>query len=131
MQENQQKILVVEDNPDIRSLVTKILSADGHHIFPATNGEDAIAILSANEIDMVLLDINLPGMSGLEVLSEIRTGSNKDYHEIPVIMISSRSGIEDIDQALEIGADSYLVKPFRGATVRDKVRTYGRSLLNA
>lgn len=131
MQEEQLKVLVVEDNPDIRSLVTKLLSADGHHIFSAKCGMDALAILKANAIDIVLLDINLPCKSGLDVLEEIRTATKKKYHEIPVIMISSRSSIEDIDLALSLGADSYLVKPFRGATVREKVRTYSKMAISA
>ena len=115
-------ILVVEDNQDVRDLVVQILNADGFHIFSAVDGENALAILNLNQIDLVLLDVMMPGISGLEVLSEIRTGSNKRIREVPVMMMTAKSGLEDIDQALALGANSYVVKPFRGITLREKVR---------
>lgn len=116
------KILVVEDNQDVRDLVVHILSADGFHVFAAPDGEHGLAILNSNHVDLVLLDVMMPGISGLEVLTEIRTGSNKKIREVPVMMITAKSGTDDIDQALAIGANSYLVKPFRGTTIREKVR---------
>lgn len=117
-----QKILVVDDNQDVRELVLHILSADGFHVFSASDGDQALAILGANEVDLVLLDVMMPGKSGLEVLSEIRNGSNKKLHEIPVVMITAKSTVEDIDKALALGASSYIVKPFRGTSIREKVR---------
>ena len=123
MAQEMKKILVVDDNQDVRDLIVHILSADGFHVFSATGGANGLAILKANEIDLVLLDVMMPEMSGLEVLEEIRNGSNKKIREIPVMMITAKSGTDDIDQALALGANSYLVKPFRGNTVREKVRT--------
>lgn len=117
------KVLVVDDNEDVRDLVVHILNADGFHVFSASEGLSALSILKANEIDLVLLDVMMPGMSGLEVLTEIRTGSDKKIREVPVMMITAKSSTEDIDKALAIGANSYVVKPFRGATIREKVRT--------
>lgn len=117
------KVLVVDDNEDVRDLVVHILSADGFHVFSASEGLNALSILKANDIDLVLLDVMMPGMSGLEVLTEIRTGSDKKIREVPVMMITAKSSTEDIDKALAIGANSYVVKPFRGATIREKVRT--------
>lgn len=117
------KVLVVDDNEDVRDLVVTILNADGFHVFSASEGLSALSILKANDIDLVLLDVMMPGMSGLEVLAEIRTGSDKKIREVPVMMITAKSSTEDIDKALAIGANSYVVKPFRGATIREKVRT--------
>jgi DNA-binding response OmpR family regulator len=117
------KVLVVDDNEDVRDLVVHILNADGFHVFSASEGLNALSILKANDIDLVLLDVMMPGMSGLEVLTEIRTGSDKKIREVPVMMITAKSSTEDIDKALAIGANSYVVKPFRGATIREKVRT--------
>ena len=117
------KILVVEDNQDVRDLVVHILSADGFHVYAAPDGENGLAILNSSHVDLVLLDVMMPGMSGLDVLTEIRTGSNKKIREVPVMMITAKSGTDDIDQALAIGANSYLVKPFRGTTIREKVRS--------
>lgn len=123
MAQEMKKILVVDDNQDVRDLIVHILSADGFHVFSAAGGANGLAILKANEIDLVLLDVMMPEMSGLEVLEEIRNGSNKKIREIPVMMITAKSGTDDIDRALALGANSYLVKPFRGNTVREKVRT--------
>jgi CheY-like chemotaxis protein len=123
MSQEIQSILVVDDNQDIRDLVVHILSADGFHLYSAADGESALAILNGNSIDLVLLDVMMPGISGLEVLDHIRNGSNKNIREIPVMMITAKSSTEDIDKALAIGANSYVVKPFRGATIREKVRT--------
>jgi two-component system alkaline phosphatase synthesis response regulator PhoP len=116
-------VLVVDDNQDVRDLVVHILSADGFHVYAAPDGESALAILKSNTVDLVLLDVMMPGISGLDVLREVRTGSQKQLHEIPVMMLTAKSSTEDIDQALAIGANSYVVKPFRGTTIREKVRT--------
>lgn len=123
MSQESGKVLVVDDNQDVRELVVHILSADGFHVYSASNGEDALAILNSNPVNLVLLDVMMPGKSGLEVLSEIRSGSNKTLRDIPVLMITAKSSTEDIDAALAIGASSYIVKPFRGTTIREKVRS--------
>ena len=123
MSEEVRKVLVVDDNQDIRELIVHILNADGFHVYSAVDGENALAILNSNPVDLVLLDVMMPGMSGLEVLTEIRTGSNKKVRDIPVMMITAKSSTDDIDQALALGANSYVIKPFRGTTIREKVRT--------
>jgi DNA-binding response OmpR family regulator len=122
MNQDKSKILVVDDNQDIRELVAHILDADGFHVFSAADGENARAILQNNRVDLILLDVMMPGTSGLELLSEIRTGPLKSHREVPVIIITAMAGTDDIDKALAIGADSYIVKPFRGALIREKVR---------
>ena len=131
MQEEAQKILVVEDNDDIRTLESRILSADGYEIFSATNVSDAFAILNENKIDLVLLDIVLNDQSGLDILTEMRMGSNRKLRAIPVIMLTSKSTVEDIDFALALGADAYLVKPFRGRTLTEKVHSILEELISA
>ena len=123
MNQEKRKILVVDDNQDIRELVMHILDADGFHVFSAPDGENALAILKSNQMDLILLDVMMPGTSGLELLMEIRTGSLKNHREVPVIMITAMATTEDIDKALAIGANSYIVKPFRGSLIREKVRT--------
>jgi DNA-binding response OmpR family regulator len=122
MSQEDQKVLVVDDNQDVRDLVVHFLSADGFHVYSASNGDEALAILKTNPINLVLLDVMMPGKSGLEVLTEIRTGSNKAIHDIPVMMITAKSTTEDIDIALATGATSYVIKPFRATTIREKVR---------
>ena len=122
MGQEVQKVLVVDDNQDVRELIVHILNSDGFHVYAAVDGENALAILNSNPVDLVLLDVMMPGKSGLEVLKEIRTGSNKKIREVPVMMITAMSSTDDVDQALAIGANSYVVKPFRGTTIREKVR---------
>lgn len=121
MSHEEQNVLVVDDNQDVRDLVVHFLSSDGFHVFSASNGDEALAILKSNPINLVLLDVMMPGKSGLEVLKEIRTGSNKSIHNIPVMMITAKSSTDDIDVALATGATSYVVKPFRATTIREKV----------
>jgi DNA-binding response OmpR family regulator len=121
MTDNQKSVLVVDDNQDVRDLVVHFLDSEGFHVFSASDGEKALAILNANSIDLVLLDVMMPGLSGLDVLKEIRTGGNKKLLDIPVMMITAKSSTEDIDRALALGANSYIVKPFRGNNIREKV----------
>jgi DNA-binding response OmpR family regulator len=123
MSQVDHKVLVVDDNQDVRDLVVHFLSSDGFQVFSASNGEEALAILKSNPINLVLLDVMMPGKSGLEVLTEIRTGSNKAIREVPVMMITAMSSTDDIDAALALGANSYVVKPFRATTIREKVRS--------
>jgi two-component system OmpR family response regulator len=123
MSQEDHKVLVVDDNQDVRDLVVQFLSSDGFQVFSASNGDDALAILKSNPINLVLLDVMMPGKSGLDVLREIRTGSNKAIREIPVMMITAKSSTDDIDAALAVGANSYVIKPFRANTIREKVRT--------
>jgi DNA-binding response OmpR family regulator len=122
MNQDKRKVLVVDDNQDIRELVMHILDADGFHVFAAEDGQNAAAILRSNQMDLILLDVMMPGTSGLELLKEIRTGSLKGHQDVPVIMITAMATTDDIDKALAIGANSYIVKPFRGALIREKVR---------
>jgi DNA-binding response OmpR family regulator len=122
MATNTASILVVDDNQDIRDLISHFLSADGFHLFTATDGESALNILKRNQIDLVLLDVMMPGISGLDLLREIRANSDKKLRDIPVMMITAKTGTDDIDKALSLGANSYIVKPFRGNAIREKVR---------
>lgn len=100
-------ILVVEDQPDISSIVAKYLENEGYIPFIAKDGFDALDIFNNNKIHLALLDIMMPGIDGFEVLSEIRKMS-----EIPVIMVTAK--IEEIDKlkGFDIGADDYVIKPF-------------------
>ena len=117
------RILLVDDEPDIIEFLSYNLKKEGYHVFTALTGEEGIAVARKETPHLILLDVMMPGMSGLDVLNEIRNGSNKKIREIPVMMITAKSSTEDIDKALALGANSYVVKPFRGTTIREKVRT--------
>ncbi len=100
-------ILVVDDEPQIRRVMRSTLSIHGYVITEASNGEDAIESVRKNRPDLVLLDVNMPGIGGLEACREIRRSS-----DAPIIMLTVRNAERDKVLALDAGADDYVVKPF-------------------
>jgi two-component system, OmpR family, alkaline phosphatase synthesis response regulator PhoP len=105
-------ILIVEDEADIQQLVSYNLIRAGLNVTCADSGEEAIACLGREKIDCVLLDLMLPGMSGLEVCSAIKKGKGKTDSPIPIIMLTAKGEEADIVAGLECGADDYITKPF-------------------
>jgi len=100
-------ILVVDDEPQIRRTLRSSLAAAGYGVREAANGEAALAAIREQMPDLLIIDINMPGMSGFEVCREIRETS-----EVPIIMLSVRNSERDKVRALDAGADDYVVKPF-------------------
>ena len=101
------QILVVEDQPEIRSIVEKYLLKEGYAVLTASDGLEALALFNSNTVHLVLLDVMMPGIDGFEVLKEIRTVS-----EVPVIMLTARQGEIDRVRGFRGGVDDYVVKPF-------------------
>lgn len=104
---NKPLILVVEDDAPVRNLITTTLKANDYRYLVAANGESAILEASSHNPDIVLLDLGLPDLDGVEVIARVRTWSN-----MPIIVISARSEDRDKIDALDAGADDYLTKPF-------------------
>lgn len=100
-------ILVVEDDSRVRNLIKTSLKLHNYDYLEVTNGKDAISTSSSKHVDLILLDLGLPDMDGIEVIENIRSWSN-----IPIIVISARSEEKDKINALNAGADDYLTKPF-------------------
>jgi two-component system KDP operon response regulator KdpE len=100
-------ILVVDDEPQIRRVLRATLTAHGYVISDAKNGEEALDSIRKQRPDLVLLDVNMPGMGGIETCREIRRIS-----DAPIIMLTVRSAERDKVSALDAGADDYVVKPF-------------------
>ena len=113
MNQEVKKILIIDDNSDIRDLVQFIFEKAGLTVIHGENGEKGLAKLRALRPDLVLLDTTMPGISGLEVLKEIRNDEDRDLRRIPVMMLTANSADDDIAQALELGASSYVIKPFK------------------
>lgn len=117
-------ILIVDDSPQIRHALRAILVPQGFTILDARNGEEALELIRSERVDLILLDVNLPGISGFETCREIRRSSH-----IPVIMLSVRASERDKVQAFDAGADDYVVKPFGSdeliARVRATIRRVG------
>lgn len=101
-------ILVVEDEPALGEMLCDNLSVDGHHAELVTNGTAALARMAAGGIDLVILDVMLPGVDGFEVLRQLRARGD----DTPVLVLSARSSDRDRIRGLELRADDYLTKPF-------------------
>jgi two-component system, OmpR family, KDP operon response regulator KdpE len=119
-----ESILVVDDNPQIRRALRAILVPQGYTIVDARNGEEALELIRQERFSLILLDVNLPGISGIETCKEIR----RSIH-IPVMILTVRDNERDKIQAFDAGADDYIVKPFGadelGARVRAAMRRSG------
>ena len=116
-------ILVVDDNEQILEILTKYISAEGWPYLTARSGEEALSLFEAADASVILLDIMLPGIDGLEVCRRIRRVSN-----VPIIMITARDEDADRILGLDIGADDYVVKPFSPGEVMARVRAVLRRL---
>jgi DNA-binding response OmpR family regulator len=121
MAQLKEKILVVEDNQDVRELLALILSKEGYVLHKAHDGTSALAIAREFKPKLILLDVMLPGISGLEILQEIRQDKDRGVREALVLMITAKSQPQDIENALSRGATSYLIKPFRPAALVESV----------
>ena len=104
-------IAVVDDEKDILNLITHHLKREGYQVKPFQSGKDFLLYINSVPPDLVLLDIMLPGMDGLELCRILK--SKPQTHSIPIIMITAKSTEADIVVGLELGADDYIVKPFR------------------
>ena len=102
------KILVVDDEPPIRRFLRTSLTAQGYEIVEAENAKDALGQLGRNRIDVIVLDLGLPDMDGLEILKHVRESGS----DVPVIVLSSRTNEPEKVKALDLGADDYVTKPF-------------------
>jgi len=118
------RALVVEDDPDIVELVTLYLSRDGWTVEAASDGRSALARLQGGTYELVVLDLQLPGLDGLSVCSEIRR--HPATRTLPVVVITARGDEADRIVGLEIGADDYLVKPFSPRELVARVRALFR-----
>lgn len=116
-------ILVVEDDAPIRNLITTTLKTHDYRYIIAANGETAIMEASSHNPDIVLLDLGLPDIDGVEVIRNIRSWSN-----MPIIVISARSEDSDKIEALDAGADDYLTKPFSVEELLARLRTTQRRI---
>ncbi|WP_418461908.1 response regulator [Frisingicoccus sp.] len=120
---NKFQILVVEDDAPVRKLITTTLKAHGYSFTAAVNGNDAIMETASYNPDIILLDLGLPDIDGVEVIRRIR-----DWSNVPIIVISARSEDSDKIDALDSGADDYLTKPFSVEELLARLRVTQRRL---
>ena len=117
-QERQRTILVVDDSKDMRTFLANILSKE-YHVETAADGEEAERIIRTKQIDLVVTDLMMPKIDGLELTQFIK--QNKDFDYIPVILLTAKTAIESRLQALDYGADDYVTKPFEPEYLRARV----------
>ena len=111
------KILVVDDDDALREMVGLVLNAAGYQTVFAADGLNAVEVFKSQEPDLVLLDIMLPGQSGIEVCKQIRSLSGT-----PIVMLTAKGDTEDVVLGLEAGADDYVVKPHNGAELLARIK---------
>lgn len=119
------KILIVDDDPDIRNLISVYLDNEGIDTVQAEDAVEALKLLSSEEVDLIILDVMMPNMSGIDACMKIR-----EERHMPIIMLSAKSQDMDKIQGLASGADDYLTKPFNPleltARVKSQLRRYRR-----
>lgn len=113
------KLLIAEDDNELRAYLRASLMASGFVVDAVANGVNVLAYLKSSSYDLLILDVMMPGMDGLEVLRRIRTSDN----QVPVLMLSGRHLVEDRVKGLELGADDYLIKPFALTELLARVNT--------
>ena len=116
-------IEIAEDDASVRNLITVTLKTNGYKYITAANGQSAVMEAACHNPDIILLDLGLPDMDGIEVIRRIRS-----WTETPIIVISARSDDEDKIKALDAGADDYLTKPFSVAELLARLRVTQRRL---
>ena len=116
------KLLLVEDNAQLNKALTTLLKRNSYLVDSASDGEEALIYLKEYQYDVIILDIMLPKIDGLEVLRRAR----RDNIQTPIILLTARSTIEDKITGLDLGADDYLPKPFSTEELLARIRALGR-----
>jgi CheY-like chemotaxis protein/phosphoribosyl 1,2-cyclic phosphodiesterase len=119
-------ILLVDDDPDIVRLLTTTLQREGFRLLPASDGNAALEIARAERPDLLLLDWNMPGRSGLEVCRALRAESDLDLRNVPVVLLTAQAEAEDTAAGFAAGVTDYVTKPFKPAHIRSRVHAWLR-----
>ena len=114
----REKILVIEDEKSISHFICTVLNNNGYEAMQAQTGEEALSMISSHCPDLIILDLGLPDMDGLDILRSLRS-----WTSLPVVVVSARSHERDKVAALDLGADAYLTKPFGTDELLARVRT--------
>jgi two-component system chemotaxis response regulator CheY len=119
----QKTILIADDSPTIRAMLVSTIEILGaYRIVEASSGFEALRLLPREKVDLILTDINMPVINGLELISYLRNNSN--YLSIPVFIISSESSRKDIEKGKLLGANEYLIKPFDPIRLQALISSY-------
>lgn len=118
----KKRILVVEDQDDNRQIIRDLLSAKGYELVEATTGEEGLKLAATGKPDLILMDIQLPGMDGYEVTRRIK--ANPELNAIPIIVVTSYALSGDDKKAFDAGCNGYVTKPFSPRVLLAKIREF-------
>ncbi len=121
MENSKKQILIIEDEPDIQELLSFNLDNNGYKVYTASNGEKGLEVARKEHPDLILLDLMLPGINGLDVCRIIK--SDQDTSGISIIMLTALGQEEDIIKGLETGADDYVTKPFSFQVLEARIKS--------
>ena len=121
MENSKKQILIIEDQPDIQELLSFNLDNNGYKVYTASNGEKGLEVARKEHPDLILLDLMLPGINGLDVCRIIK--SDQDTSGISIIMLTALGQEEDIIKGLETGADDYVTKPFSLQVLEARIKS--------
>jgi CheY-like chemotaxis protein len=127
--ETAKRILVIDDQLLIRTLLMRLLEADGHQVFVAATGKEGLVVARELPFDLILLDVDMPGLNGLKVCAELKRDAATA--QVPVIFISGRLSTQDLDQMTAVGAVGFLPKPFLLEQVHRTVDSILKAAANA
>lgn len=113
----QKTILVIEDEADIRNFASKVLQFEGYNVLQAADGDQGLSLVTQNHVDLVLVDLRMPGRDGWSVLEEIK--ANPELSEIKVIVLTASAGVPLRDKAIDMGAIDYIVKPLSASGLKE------------
>ena len=114
------KILAIDDDRTIRLLLTRCLEKSGHQVSSAENGEQGLSMVEEENPDLILLDVMMPGMDGIEVCKQLK--DDAATKSIPVFMLTGKTQNEDINEALSAGADDFISKPFNPLKIDELIQ---------
>ena len=117
-------ILLIEDDPDLAELISDYLTMNYYEVHHAPTGQDGLDMLDAKEraIDLIILDLMLPDMDGMQVCQNIRSSKNSHINKVPIVMLTAKGDTTDRVLGLEMGADDYLAKPFEPRELLARIR---------
>ena len=122
-------ILYIEDNPDNMLLVKRVLNSHGYHVFEAQDGMEGFSVAEREQVDLILLDINLPDIDGYEVARRLRSNGKSSLAYVPIIAITANALKGDAERALEAGCDVYMSKPINIRELWARVEGFVKSPL--
>jgi DNA-binding response OmpR family regulator len=115
-------IFVVDDDPDVRELVEYKLLQQGHDVQSAADGQEALRLVRGAKPALLLLDVMMPGLSGFDVLKELR--ADEATKSLPIIMLTAKAETDDVERGLALGASDYMIKPFSPRELMNRIQAH-------